>query len=451
MHGRFLALALALAAVLAPAARADRVELTDGRVLDGRVVKEDESFLWVKTLPRTEKVRKADVASRAEGESDVDRYETLKGRIARDAKDVEAHWSLHQVLAPYDDKALETERKALLKKILKLNPDHPQARDANGEVVFQGQWVRKADLERHKAEAERKALLDEWRRKLQLTVDVHVTEHFLLVDQTGEKDLVGRGLTLEEGYQLLADLLGVEKLWEGRSTVITVEKYLDYARVVDIYQDTWKMADWKLQAAKDPQTGGVWEHRFGATQIRFPLDSEDGMWGAILHSVAHLACWSLCNDMPPTWLEEGLGAWVEIQVNGEQINACFGKADTKKGETKGAKVKKGAKAKGAEGLRESHGEWRERFVETLEAQEFPELRRFLTMQLGDYGPAEVGGALGLVSFMVHKDRSKFPKMFQAVRGRFALERPDAIFKDLYGYELVEDMDREWKGWCLADW
>ncbi len=444
------AAALVVSAIAAPAL-ADTFVLKSGSTLDGKVVKEDATFVWVKTLTRVEKVPVSDIETRTAGESAVEVYEKLQRQVAKSPDDVPANWELYRFLRDHAAEGLDKEAPKVLAKVLKLAPEHEEARDANDEVKFEGQWVKKSELARLQAAAARRKVQQEWVERLKVPVEVYEADHWLLVDNTGEKDLAARATALDKAYQALREAIGVEEFWTGRAVVITLKEYEDYVRVLDDYASSWKMSPAWMTFAKDRSTGGVWRHRPDPTQLRWIGAGTEGMWSAIVHNAAHVALWKLTRPPrePAAWLDEGLGAWVEIEVSGQQVNSCVsvppektagGTTDKRKGKRKGA---------GAEALRDAANQFKEMAVAAVGDGEFPEMRLFLRMKLGEFGPIEEGGALGLVTWLHGRDPEKFIKLIELVRAGNL--KDDEIWKQVYGYELVEDMEKDFKTWVLTEW
>ena len=446
---RALAVAAGLVCALAVSSYGDVFVLKDGTKVDGKVLREDDGFVWVKTLSGVEKVTLADVTERTEGESPYDVYERLSAAVKDDPKSAAAHWELCSFLRENagDDKALSKEADKLLAKVLRLDPDHEAARDANGDVRFGSEWVRKVDLPRLQAEAARKELRREWTKKLSTTVDVYKTDHFLLVDGTNDKDLAQRAESLEEAYALILELTDREQLWGEPSPTITLRDHETYLPVLDEMSKQWGMSEEWMKFARLETGGGVWRDRPVPTQLRFPNRGIEGMWYSCVHMVGHLAVWKIWGGQrkPPTWLEEGLGQWVEMEVMGEHLASCVGgKTD------KGARgtSDQGRKKKRKPGSKDDLDMRKEACIEAVQDGSFPSMRQFLRMQIGDYGAAEEGGAYGLVTWLVSKE-GKFADIVKAlVRGG---AKDDDPWRDVYGYELIEEMEKDWKAWVLTEW
>lgn len=456
---RVLACGAALAALaapgpLAPRAVADVFELADGTSVDGRIVQEKDGFVWIRTMLETKKVAATDVKSRTEGVPDTDRYASLKAAIEKNPKDADSMWALYELLMKYaaQSKPLAAEAKLLPARIVKIVPDHEAARDANGEVKFEGRWVKKEDLARLQAEAARKAKIDEWQKKLGVVVDVYMGDHWELVDGTRSKDLAKHAKMLDDVYRLCCETLGAERFWDGQATSVTLQRYADYTRILDESWKGWQISQWRYDAARLASNGGIWLHRPVPYQMRCvpetKTDAEDGMWAAVIHNATHVAIWSQKRaSEPPAWFEEGLATLFEIEVRGFPKAFCVGVSGVEKG---GTTDRPAGKKGGAKALAGEQQVLKEHAKKAMEDGEFPELRKFLRMKLGDFGPAEVGGALGLVQWLRGKDPEKFKELWKEIRAG-GHKSDDDVWRKIYGWNLIEDMQKDFKVWALSEW
>lgn len=452
------ALVLALAVALAPAPRpaaADTFELADGSTIDGKVTQEKDGFVWIRTLLDVKKVAAGDIKARNEGVPDYERYASLRAKIEKDPRDVASMWELYQLLLRYADlsKPHAAEARLLPPRIVKVDPEHADARDANGEVKFEGRWVRKEDLARLQAEAERRRKTSEWQAKLGVTVELYDCDHWLLVDNTKTRELSKHAKQLDEIYRLCGETLGTDRFWDGQAPVVTFQRFADYTRVLDESWKGWQISQWRYEAARHPQNCGIWLHRPVPYQMRCvpeaKTDGEDGMWAAIVHNAVHVAIWSQPRSVePPAWFEEGLASLLEIEVRGYQKAYCVGvaKDDRQKTSDQPKKGKGGNKALAGE-----QQVFKEHAKRAMEDGEFPEMRKFLTMKLGDFGPAEAGGAMGLVQWLRGKDPEKFKQLWAELRKGTPPKDADAPWRKVYGWNLIEDMQKDFKVWVLAEW
>ena len=447
---RLLTLGLVLAlgsGVLAPVARADVFVMNDGSEIDGHAIREAEGTLWVRLITdKVVKISAANVKERRAGKSAIERVKELEIALKKDAKNAGFMWELYELLAPHDDKALVKRRRKLMKKLLKADPDHAKARAAHGDVKFEGRWVAKRELERIKVEAAREKKKKAWKKRLGIDFDLYESEHYTFLDAAGEKDLIGRSEQMEKAYDALKEVLQLEKLWSGRCVVITLSDDSLYQEALREFQKTWNMKDWWVKAAR--ANTGVWRQIPRPVILRHTGKSEDMMWSAIIHSTAHLAMWTLHRRNVPAWLEEGLGAWVEIEVTDEHLTSCVGDKNASKGHTTD-KRPGGKKGKG-KNVGESFSMWRELLVEQLSDGEFTSLRKFLGMDLGEFEGAHEGGALALVTFLIGKGSEKFSRCVKALKG-MPKKKTDRVWKDVYEYEQIEEMEKEWRTWVLSSW
>jgi hypothetical protein len=444
---RAAAAALALALLAASSAYAELFTLRDGTTVDGLKTRETAEFVWVRTLSGVRKIPVGDIESREPTRSPYEEYGLLKRAAEKAPKDVEAQWNFFAFLHEHAEPSLAKETEKQLERVFKLDPDHEPAHKAAGHVKFEGKWVQADDLERLKAEAARNKLRREWEEKLGLKVEMFESEHFLMLDETEEKDLPGRAKMLEDAHQQLAELLDRERLWKGRMVVITVKEYDDYLDIVERFAKPWGASpDW-LKAVRREDQGGLWRDSPYPVQLRWPSSGDEGMWAAIIHNTSHVTIWTRWkNRVPPNWLEEGLGVWVELQVTDDNIATCFGGSASKKGKT----VVKKKKRRGKKGsVRETQSEWKERCIEAVGAQEFPSLRKFLRMRQGDYGPAEQGGSLALCEWLMSLGLEEFRKLITLTQIHSKDDPPwRETFED---WEVIEDAEKEFFLWVQTEW
>lgn len=458
---------LVLLGPLAAAAAADVLEMADGTKVDGKVLKEEGGFVWVKTLQRIEKFPAEKVKSRTPGEADVERYEKIRAASEKEPVTATALWDLYvfqkEHLAELPPETAK-QNVRILERILKRDPENAAARDAYGEAMFDGKWVKKADLPRLEAEKAREKLRIEWQTRLGVMVEVYEADHFLLVDNTGDKDLAGRGKLLDKTYDTLTQALGLERLWKDRCVVVTIKDYTAYCKVVDGFAGEAAISPAIVTAAKDRNCGGLWRHTPYAFQVRWPSAGTESMWSAIVHNCAHVTVWTLwaqqgtrpwAKETPPAWIEEGMGAWTEIEVMGQQVSSCMGESAKPKEQKSGGTTDKDPKKKkdpkkNAESLREAANEYKERCKAAIEADEFPPMRQFLKYKVGDCGPPEEGGVLGLVTWLMREDAEKFKVLIASI-AKGGKKTDDDYWRDAYGFEVIEDMEKKWRGWAIGEW
>ena len=438
------------AALGAEPARADRYVLKDGTVVDGRTLREKGEFVYVKTLTKTHKLVVAEIAERTDGPSPLDEFEQLTKAASAAKKDAAAQWALCRFLRAHadGDKKLTKQADKLLAKVLQLDPDHSAARTANGDVLFEDEWVKKSELERRKAEAERRRVTKKWVDEVGVPVVVEESDHFTVVwgleDETDHDDHLEH---LEQGYELLCELFAIESLWPGKSVLVDLPDRENYERYVKEYAKSTGLGESWVKIATHEGSGGAWRQRGTPRQIRWPNQGIEALHFSEVHMLGHIVAWRRwTNGLPPAWIPEGLGQWVEYAVLEENIASCIGtRSDRHKGGTSDDHGK--GKEKGKGGREEAH-QRKEQLLEALGSGEFPPMRKFLGMELGDYTAAEEGGALGLVEFLLEKDRAKFPELFAKLNQYGA--QSDKPW-EVYGYDLIEDLEKEWKEWVLSAW
>lgn len=246
-------------------------------------------------------------------------------------------------------------------------------------------------------------------------------------------------------------MFGTDRFWDGQAQVITMKRIDDFTRILDESWQRWGMLEWQVAAAKDPRNAGVWRHHPQPIQVRCipdqKSDAEDGMWASTVHNAAHVAIWSMRRaSEPPAWFEEGVASVVETEVRGFQKVFCVGATEVNRHKTSDQPKKKGG---GNKDLAGEQAVFKEHAKRAIEDNEFPEMRKFLKMKLGDLGPAEVGGAIGLVTWLRAKDPEKFKELWKELRQ--APKNDDEPWRKVWGWNLIEDMEKEFKVWARTEW
>lgn len=140
--GFTIVVGLFLAAAWPSTAAADVFELEDGRKIEGTVVRESGSLISVKTTSgKIETFDVAQIKRRRATETKYDDYlarrkkvESVEKPTTRDHLEL-ALWCL--------DQKLDKESIFHFKQVLKLDPNHPEARDALGFERVKGDWYLK--------------------------------------------------------------------------------------------------------------------------------------------------------------------------------------------------------------------------------------------------------------------------------------------------------------------
>jgi hypothetical protein len=114
---------------------ADTVILTDGRRIEGEIVKETPEKYVVKTKFGLQEIDKVDVKAVEYKKSDRQIYEEEKKKAAGDA---EAHYQLAQWCK---EKGLTKEAEEELKKTIELDPNHEKARKELGYQKVGDKWL----------------------------------------------------------------------------------------------------------------------------------------------------------------------------------------------------------------------------------------------------------------------------------------------------------------------
>src|SRR5262249_13404914 len=135
-------LAALLPALLAPEARADTLTLNDGRVVEGRVTKDGETYRVLSRFGESEIAAK-DVASWTKAASVEAEWRMRSAKL--DPKDAAGRASLAQWLA---DSGRPDEAAATARAALEIDPENAAAHAVLGHVRHKGAWMSPDDAKR---------------------------------------------------------------------------------------------------------------------------------------------------------------------------------------------------------------------------------------------------------------------------------------------------------------
>ncbi|MCG3135490.1 MAG: hypothetical protein HMLKMBBP_03149 [Planctomycetes bacterium] len=437
----------ALLVSLGGVASADVLEMADGSKLDGKILKEEGGFVSIKTLAGVKRVAVGDIVNRSLGKGAPEVLADLQAAVEKEPKNVLVLWDLYKFQKEHAAD-LPKEAAKTLEKVLKLAPDFPDAREENGDVKFEGKWVKKEDLPRLMAEAEVEGRRRKWQALFGVAVTMHEGKHWVFLDNTGDKEAAKHLAEMDDAYEKTASYLGQEHMWQGTQPAVAFKRFEDYVEYVKKSQQSNPMSQAKFDMVQRPDLGGYYRHQPQPLIVRFPTEKGgEDIWNHFAHNASHVVTWMYFRQNPPTWIEEGLACLVEFEVMGAQKSPCLGIPDAQK--DKGTSDKRPGKGAKKDSTLDGRNEFKERCVKAVQAGEFPDMRKFLRMKPADYGPAEAGGAMGLVTFLTKRDPEKFRKHCDYVRTPPA--KDDTPWQKVWGWNLIEDMEKEWKTFVLTQW
>jgi tetratricopeptide (TPR) repeat protein len=138
-------IALSLMILICAVAFADEITLPDGRKIEGMIIKEDEKGVTIETAHGVYTFKEV-VAIDKKHESKVEIFYKKLERI----KDSKKASDFYKLSLWAWDKGLYKQRKDMLKKVIKLDPNHSVARELLGYVFFKGKWMTYAEANRKK-------------------------------------------------------------------------------------------------------------------------------------------------------------------------------------------------------------------------------------------------------------------------------------------------------------
>jgi hypothetical protein len=132
-----LAAALLVAAALAAPARADKVHLRGGGLLEGEVARTPDGRFLVRLPSGGEAILGPEDVEKVEPGATA--HEEYAARLqALDPTDADGHYLLGLFCR---DRGLKREAEALFRHVIRIVPDHEGAHAALGEVPWEGRWV----------------------------------------------------------------------------------------------------------------------------------------------------------------------------------------------------------------------------------------------------------------------------------------------------------------------
>src|SRR5690606_31241832 len=149
---RTLSITLLSGLLLASSAAADVVHLKDGRKIEGTIVERTDTKVIVQTKFGPTELKASDV-DRIEEKSTP--KEEFKQRLDEAEGDAE---KLFQVYIWAKGRNLDADAKRALREVVKIDPEHENARKLLGYVRYEDRWVSESEHERLTAEAQRQEM-----------------------------------------------------------------------------------------------------------------------------------------------------------------------------------------------------------------------------------------------------------------------------------------------------
>ncbi len=148
---RTILLTLGLLLALAPALSADRLRMKDGRVLEGRIVRETPQKIVLETRFGEIEVARGEVESIERGKTTREEFDE-RWRAARTADDFHALglWCVEH--------KMRREAKRCMKRAVELDPDHEGAQTWLGNVRYKGEWMTPDERDRRRKADEEAAM-----------------------------------------------------------------------------------------------------------------------------------------------------------------------------------------------------------------------------------------------------------------------------------------------------
>ena len=175
---------MAAVLLLAAPAAADEVRLTDGRLLEGKVIEETATEVKLRLrFGGDMTVARSQVKSIEK--KDLPEEDVAKKRSALDPKDAEGRWKL---ALEAKQRGVKKAHDELVEEVLRIDPDHAAANESKGRVKHGGKWMTPAERDRAAKEDEATAKAEQG-----------LVEHEGRWVTPEERDALKKGLVLHDG------------------------------------------------------------------------------------------------------------------------------------------------------------------------------------------------------------------------------------------------------------
>jgi len=340
-----LALALLIVALalgvstLAPPSQADRVHLRDGRVLEGRVIKEDDSHVQLEKefggVPQILTFERHEVVK-------IERVLTPRQEFEEAFKKCKTGDDFVKLAATAKEKGLDSEQKRCFEEAVKRDPKNKEAHLALGHVLHEGKWMTEREYktalgwveidgefvppdqvearrEERRAAARKRAADSQERIRQELEgrpfadAEPITTSHYIVKCNAGKDDKLARAYAdfLEKLWEKLNKLFRKYKRQHGDKSKVYI-----FANAREFY-DTTNMEE---------GVGGYFfasgGEQFGSKEYDRLLAGFHGTFGAtgntylvLAHEGTHQYQNSICEGthedwaLRPTWWVEGLAVY----------------------------------------------------------------------------------------------------------------------------------------------
>ncbi|MBI1851406.1 MAG: hypothetical protein HYR85_13785 [Planctomycetes bacterium] len=463
-------------------AGADTVTFKDGRIMEGKVVSQDDENITLKTQFGTQKIARRDVAKVEKGETALDEYQ--KRRDALKSDDLEGHLKL--ALWCKENK-LTGQAKDLYRMVLVLEPNQPIANKELGNIQYNGTWYSPADLDKVK-ESENKAKgLVKYKGQWMPKEDVDKLEKGMkkVGDRwmTPDEEMQSKGYTKVDGKWVKAEdkeRLEVEKKLEkalGVKPIVIFSAHFTVASMLS-GEHTKQMSD---RAEEIYRFFGVFfegkpDHQFwmgraqlyvlnnrnnyedfvnfvlpemlhdedtrkfflksGAFQVTGPnisgtsIEEDKFQLNGVDHVVAHFLLAQYCGGRVPPWLYEGYASWMETKFDDASRVHCT------------TKTSYGDRSEIADKASSSKS-WPELIRDSIETKTDTPLESMMNISLNQLDYEHLSKSWSIVSMLVENSKDAFISFIRKLR----TGDQEHAFKEGLGMAPAE-VDGKWHEWAM---
>lgn len=491
---RRLVAGLLAGTLLSLAARADVVELKDGRKLEGTVVSETASEVVLSTGLGELRFARADVAR-------ITRGKTPRQEFAEREKAAGSADELHALGEWAVERKLPSLARRAWKRALKLDPRHAESNLALGNVLHEGEWMKPAQRdERVRAafersqreqglvlhegewvrvedkqrlerglvevdgawvsaeEAKRLAGLESFRgtwmpraeavarthaARVELlsgaSFQVHVTADALVAGTPPMPWIEELGAALARGRAWFDGAFAVEPgldLYGGALAEIYVfgADSEPYARTTEHFASLTPTVPEGWSEAVQRMFGLYWIDPYPLSSARAAHRPLADLAGHCLHHLGHLMLGRLGYDgrLLAPWYEESLAALVEFRVFARNVSFCRAHADPLPGQGTGAGA--GAARFAFDGDSVRNGRWVEILQAALAANALPTFERLAQKQFSELELLDVAHGMGYLTWLEGREApaggSALRAFHDVLRAR-APALPDRMHEDAH--------------------
>jgi hypothetical protein len=467
---------------LASASSADTVTFKDGRTVEGKIIDQNDEIITIKTSFGTQRISRRDVAKIEKGDTAHDEYKRRRAALRSD--DVEGHLKLAHWAR---ESKLFAESKDLYRMVLVLEPNHPIANRALGNILYNGAWYSPAELDRVKESENRAKGLVKYKGEWLPKEDVEKLEKGMkkVGDRwmTPDEEMESKGYTKLDGKWVKAEdkerievekkmekALGIKPtvifsphftvasmlnadhtkqiseraeeiyrffglffegkpdavFWMGRAQLYIMNNRNNYEDFVNFIVPDLVPSEETRKFLLKTNSFHISLGGLAGTSIeedKFQLNNID-------HTVAHFLLAHYTGGRPPEWFSEGYASWMETKFEDASRIHCT------------TKTTYGDRTEIAEKVSSSKA-WPELIKDSITTRTSTPLELIKSISLNQLDFEHLSKSWSIISMLIETDKDRFVKFVRKLR----TADQDEAFKQVLGM-TAEELDAKWQQWAL---